>query len=100
VFGNIGDGIDDAFPDATNNSRTVQYILDGSASSLLFGLSGASIPNTAATFDYIVLGTTRYRRVDATYSANDGSGNSKWTWANGATNSIGTSGSQTLEVWG
>lgn len=88
------------FTDATGNSRTIVLIIDGSGN-LVLGFSATSVPNTAATFSSIVVNGVTYQRSAATYTADTGTDHyTSWAWANGATNSIGTSGSASLKIIG
>ena len=100
VIGNIGGG-SATFNDASGNSRTATLIVDGSGN-LIFALDGISIPDTAATFTLITVGgLPYYRAARTTYNADTGGADdTAWQWANGATNSIGTSGSVLVEIYG
>jgi hypothetical protein len=98
VVGNISGTV---FNDASGNSRTLTCAIDGTGD-LIFALDGISIPDTAATFTLIKVGSALYYRSDrTTYIADTGAlDDTAWKWANGAVNSIGTSGSVQIEIYG
>lgn len=98
VVGNISGT---AFNDASGNARTLTLVVDG-AGDLLFALDGINIPDSAATFSYLVVNGVIYARAArTTYVADTGAqDDTAWKWANGATNSVGTSGSVVVEIFG
>lgn len=85
LYGSIGSA---TFNDAAGNSRTVRSITwDGS--NVQFWLTGASVPNTAATFGSITLigpgGAVTLGRAAATYNGSAGGGTaSSWVWSSSA----------------
>jgi len=100
LAGTIGNITGATFTDASGISRTITVIIDG-AGDLILALNGTSVPDTDATFHHIFVNGVYYARsARSTYSSDTGpDDDSAWKWANGATNSIGTSGSATLEIW-
>lgn len=94
------------FTDASGNARTLTAIFDaagsGAPADLRLALDGTSVPDTDATFAYIVANGTIYARSARTsYSSDTGAENdSAWRWGNEATNEYGAGGSLPIEIWG
>ena len=64
---------------------------------LTLRLNGTSIANTDATFSSIRVDTATFLRSAASYTANDGAGNTTWTWSVN-TSGYSTSGSAVFAV--
>ena len=75
-----------------SNSYTVSACYwDGSL--LIFWISGASTPNTDATFTILETPGGNFARSGAFYNGSAGGGSfSEWSWTNGGVNPLGTSG--------
>lgn len=95
VFGALGD---DTFDDNTATSRTVAGVTNNhSTDVLVMELAGTSIANSGATFESISVEGARFYRDDATYLADTGGGNTRWSWSTAA-DPMPTSGSAALIV--
>lgn len=95
VFGSVGDS---TFDDAGGNSRTIRGLYDAANAVLVFVLDGLSVPNTDATFKYIVVNGVVFQRAIMSYTADTGTGDDTgWTGGAGA---LPNSGTVSYEIWG
>ena len=90
-FGAIGLG--------TFGSQTIAAITwtISASGAISFRLSGTSIADSNATFTAIFINGVVFQRSAASYTANDGNGNTLWTWGVD-TSSYPTSGSVVFQV--
>lgn len=95
VFGSIAA---ETFVDNTATTRTVGGVTNNhSTDTLVLELVGTDIPNTAASFSSISVEGGAFYRTDATYLADTGGGNTRWSWST-ASDPMPTSGSAAFLV--
>ena len=84
-FGPLGSLEDNTYVDRDGNTRTVSgFYIDSTGPTVVFSLEGTGIPNTNTTFKHLKFGEgfyQQFQRADATYTADDGNGHTRWTWS-------------------
>ena len=99
--GSYGSIDDDTFVDGGGTTRTVTACAEDQSGlpspvPLALYIDGLSVPNTNATFSYIVINGNKLLRSAATYNGSD-SGDSSWTWT--TSGFLDTSGTDPLQIW-